>query len=128
MKFKPSVTAVTLFVRDLPKSREFSKLLTDGEPIFEDEVSAAFQTGNVVINLLAPPAVPELISPCKAAAENSGSKAVYTTFVPRVDEAAEELNKHGISIFSGLIDRPWGIRIVNIQDYDGNIWELANKL
>jgi lactoylglutathione lyase len=45
-----------------------------------------------------------------------------------VDAEAERLERLGVEILTGPIDRPWHERTLHIADPDGNIIEFAQKL
>jgi len=39
-----------------------------------------------------------------------------------------ELAKKEVTLISGPIDRPWGVRTVTFADPGGHIWEIAQDL
>jgi lactoylglutathione lyase len=124
-EWKPSVTAVTLFVRDLEASRAFYENIF-GLPVhFSDDESVVFRFGNTLINLLAEHAAPELISPATLAPATAGVRFQLTVGVEDVDELCTLLTQRGAELLNGPIDRPWGVRTASLRDPDGNIWELA---
>lgn len=118
--------AITLFVRDLQKSRDHYAQFLQTAPVFEDAESTVYQVGSTYVNLLAHTAVPELVAPLEMAP--TGLRAVYTLPVSDVDQAVEALAAIGLSPVSAPVDRPWGIRTANFADPDGYVWELSCDL
>jgi catechol 2,3-dioxygenase-like lactoylglutathione lyase family enzyme len=123
-----SVDAVTLFVEDKDRAKSFYERVFELSPIYEDEVSAAFQFENMVVNLLATPAAHELIEPAAVAGPEGGSRFQLTIGVDDADEAARELATRGVTLLNGPMDREWGLRTAAFADPDGHIWEVASKL
>jgi catechol 2,3-dioxygenase-like lactoylglutathione lyase family enzyme len=119
------IHAITLFVEDLAAAREFYQRAF-GLPIhFEDDVSAVFSFGNVLINLLAVSEAPELIAPAAVAGPEAGSRMQFTLEVDNVDAACAELQSRGVELLNGPMDRPWGIRTAALADPAGHIWEIS---
>lgn len=122
------ISVVTLFVEDLPLTRQFYSDVFEVPAIFEDPNSVVFNFGNIIINLLDVRAAEELANPAKVADCESGSRHVFTIHVDNVDEKCRELVSRGVKILSGPIDRPWGIRTASFQDPAGHIWEIAKQV
>jgi lactoylglutathione lyase len=102
-----AISAVTLFVEDLKAAKAFYER-TFGLPIhFEDDVSAVFNFGNALVNLLQADAARELVTPAPVASPDAGARIQFTI----------DLN--------GPMDRPWGIRTASFRDPGGHIWEIA---
>ncbi len=121
-----AITAVTLFVEDLPVAKQFY-LETFGLPVyFEDDNSAVFKFGTTLINLLKITEADELISPARVADREAGSRVVFTIEVEDVDEVYAELVARGVVLLNGPMDRPWGIRTASFSDPSGHIWEIAH--
>ena len=117
--------AITLFVEDLPATKQFY-LQVFGLPVdYEDDNSAVFKFGNTLINLLKATAVKELIEPAKMADREAGSRFVFTIQVDDVDKMCAELTARGVKLLNGPMDRPWGIRTASFIDPGGYIWEIA---
>src|SRR4051812_6868814 len=117
--------AITLFVADRQRAREFYTRLFAAEPIFEDTTSAAFRLENVIINLLARGSADELITPAAVAPAGSGSAFQLTLEVADVDRTCRELAQNGIELLNGPMDRAWGVRTAAFADPDGHVWEVA---
>jgi catechol 2,3-dioxygenase-like lactoylglutathione lyase family enzyme len=119
------IHAITLFVEDLAAAREFYQRAF-GLPIhFEDDVSAVYSFGNVLINLLAASEAPELIAPAAVAGPEAGSRMQFTLEVDDVDAMCAALQSRGVQLLNGPMDRPWGIRTAAFADPAGHIWEIA---
>ena len=125
MTWPQGVHAITLFVEDLAATRTFYERAF-GLPIhFEDDVSAVFNFGNLLINLLAVSEAPALIGPATVAGRESGSRFQFTIGVADVDATCAELQSRGVELLNGPMDRPWGIRTAAFADPAGHIWEIA---
>jgi catechol 2,3-dioxygenase-like lactoylglutathione lyase family enzyme len=119
------IAAVTLFVEDLEATKGFYERVF-GLPVhFEDDVSAVFEFGGTLVNLLQVAAVPELIEPAAVASRESGHRFQFTLAVDDVDATCEELAARGVRLLNGPVDRPWGVRTASFEDPAGHIWELA---
>ena len=119
------VSAVTLFVEDLAATKLFYLNVFRLPIHFEDDVSAVFDFGNTLINLLQSTEAPELIAPADVAPPDAGSRMQFTIDVDDVDAMCAELTARGAELLNGPIDRPWGIRTASFQDPAGHIWEIA---
>ena len=119
------ISAITLFVEDLPATKRFYQDVF-GLPVhYEDETSAVFDFGNTLINLLQATEAPELIEPARVAPPDAGSRMQFTIDVDDVDAMCAELTARGVELLNGPIDRPWGIRTASFRDPAGHIWEIA---
>jgi catechol 2,3-dioxygenase-like lactoylglutathione lyase family enzyme len=119
------IHAITLFVEDLAAAREFYQRAF-GLPIhFEDDVSAVYSFGNVLINLLAASEASELIAPAAVAGPEAGSRMQFTLEVDDVDAVCADLQSRDVQLLNGPMDRPWGIRTAAFADPAGHIWEIA---
>jgi catechol 2,3-dioxygenase-like lactoylglutathione lyase family enzyme len=120
------IGAITLFVDDLPSTKQFYREVF-GLPVhYEDENSAVFRFGETLINLLRVEEAPALIRPAVVAPLTSGSRFQFTIGVDDVDSTCEELVHRGVTILSGPMERPWGIRTASFLDPAGHIWEIAS--
>lgn len=123
-----NVGAMTLFVEDLEGAKAFYGRVFRAPLVFEDRDSAVFNLGNMLVNLLRIPAARELIGPRAVAGPESGSRFQLTVEVEDVDEAVEDLGRHGVELLSGPVDRPWGLRTATFTDPAGHVWEIAQKV
>jgi len=119
------IDAITLFVEDLPATKQFYIDVFRLPVHFEGPDSAVFKFGSTLINLLAIAEAPELIGPAVVASPDAGSRFQFTIAVDDVDEACAELIERGAELLNGPVDRPWGIRTASFRDPAGHIWEIA---
>lgn len=119
------VFAITLFAEDLPTTKQFYQEVFELPVHFEDEHSAVFDFGNILINLLDAREGPELIGPAAVADPTAGARMQLTIPVDDVDAVCARLTERGIALLNGPMDRPWGIRTATFRDPAGNIWEIA---
>jgi catechol 2,3-dioxygenase-like lactoylglutathione lyase family enzyme len=120
------VTAITLFVDDLVAAKEFYARAFALPIHYEDDVSAVFNFGNTLVNLLQESEAPELIAPAIVAPRASGARMQFTIDVDDVDAAAAEFVSRGVELLNGPMDRPWGIRTAAFADPAGHVWEIAH--
>ena len=119
------ISAITLFAEDLAATKQFY-IDVFGLPVFyEDPNSAVFKFGDTLINLLDVGEAPELIEPARVATQDAGSRFQFTLAVDDVDAMCTELERRGVTLINGPIDRPWGIRTACFADPAGHIWEIA---
>ena len=120
-----SIGAITLFVEDLEVAKQFYEEVF-GLPLkYEDDDSAVFDFGNMIINLLKTSAAIDLIAPAPVASRDSGSRLQLTIEVDDVDALCAELTKRGVKLLNGPMDRPWGVRTASFTDPGGHIWGIA---
>ena len=121
-----AISAITLFVEDLEVSKQFYRDVFDSELKFEDEASAVFAFGSTLVNLLRTTAAEELIGPAVVAPPEAGSRLQFTLDVDDVDAMCTELERRGVKLINGPMDRPWGVRTACFADPGGHIWEIAH--
>jgi len=123
-----SVGAITMFVEDPKRSKEFYERVFGASAVFEDDNSVAFELDNLVLNLLVERAAPELIEPTLVAGREAGERFQLTVWVEDADAVIEQLRSAGVQLLNGPIDRPWGLRTAAFADPDGHVWEIAAKI
>ena len=122
-----SVGAITLFVEDPQRSKAFYASVFDVDAAFEDESSVAFKFDNLFLNLLKRgAAVNELLGLVPVA--TPGASFELTVWVEDADAVCADLRDRGVTIASGPLDRPWGMRTAAFLDPDGYVWEVAAKI
>lgn len=119
------ISAITLFVEDLPATKAFYQAAFGLPLFFEDNDSAVFKLGATLINLLKISAAKELIEPAQVGSREAGSRFVFTIGVDDVDAMCVELKSRGVELLNGPMNRPWGIRTASFMDPAGYIWEIA---
>lgn len=122
-----SVGAITLFVDDVARSKEFYVRAFQLPLLFEDDASAVFQFENTIVNLLKGSEAKELIAPARVAT-GPGSRFQFTLWVENVDIEVADLKAKGIEFTNGPMDREWGQRTACFADPDGHMWEVAQTL
>jgi catechol 2,3-dioxygenase-like lactoylglutathione lyase family enzyme len=120
-----AISAITLFVENLPAAKQFYQDVFGLPVYFEDDNSAVFRFPNTLINLLAVGEAPELIAPAAVAPPDAGSRLQLTIEVDDVDAVCAALAVRGVKLLNGPIDRPWGIRTAAFRDPAGHVWEVA---
>ena len=93
-----SVGAITMFVDDPNRSKEFYERVFGVSPVFEDDDAVAFEFENLIVNLLVERAAPELIEPTPVAGREAGSRFQLTIFVEDADAVVEQLRSAGVAI------------------------------
>ena len=95
---------------------------------WEDENSAVFRFGGVLINLLDVRAAGGLIAPASVGTKGTAPRSQVTIGVSDVDAACAELQQRGVALLNGPMNRPWGVRTAAFADPSGHVWELAQDL
>ena len=123
-----SVGAITLFVEDLQRSKSFYEDVFGLTVTWEDEDSVGFKFENTIVNLLRTPAAHGLIEPGAVASREAGSRFQLTIFVDDADAVCAELDRRGVALLNGPLNRDWGMRTASFTDPGGHIWEFAQQL
>lgn len=123
-----NVDVITLFVEDLQHVKTFYQDVFGLSAVYEDEVSAVYNFGNMSINLLSISEAYGLIHPGSVAPQESGSRFQFTIRVDHVDAVCNELRTRGVALLNGPMDRPWGVRTAAFADPAGHVWEIAEQL
>jgi len=122
------IGAITLFVADPQRSKEFYARAFDLPVVYEDDVAATLKMGNLLLNLLKASEATELIEPAKVGATTGGSRFQLTIWVADADAESANLTGKGVALLNGPMDRPWGVRTAAFADPDGHVWEIAQQL
>lgn len=121
------ISAISLFVEDLPAARAFY-LDVFGVPVeYEDDHCTVVKFDNVLINLLQIAHAPEIVAPAVVATRDAGSRFQLSIWVADVQAVFERLQQRGIAL-NGPLDRPWGLRTINFTDPAGHSWEVGQQL
>ncbi|WP_309572615.1 VOC family protein [Deinococcus sp.] len=119
------LTAITVFTEDLAATSAFYQEVFGLPVAHEDSSSAVFLFGPTMLNLLDIAHAPELVEPVTVAPHNAGARTVFTLTVDDVDALCADLQRRGVTLLNGPMDRPWGIRTASFRDPSGQIWEIA---
>lgn len=122
------ISAITLFVEELQRTKAFYTDVFDLTLIYEDANSAAFKGDHTIVNLLKVEAAQDLIAPGTVAGQAEGARFQLTTDVDDVDAVCARLQEQGVELLNGPVDRPWGLRTASFTDPAGHIWEIAQPL
>ena len=122
------IGAITLFVADPQRSKEFYVRAFDLRVVYEDDVAATLKMDNLLLNLLKVSEAAELIEPARVGAATDGSRFQLTIWVANADETCARLTDKRIALLNGPLDRPWGVRTAAFADPDGHAWEVAQQL
>lgn len=120
------LAAITLFVEDLAAARRFYEEVFRLPAVHEDENSTVFKFGETLVNLLRASEAPSLVEPAAVAPPDGGVRFQFTLGVDDVDAMCKELERRGVQLLNGPMDRPWGIRTASFRDPGGHIWEIAD--
>ncbi|QJD89290.1 VOC family protein [Duganella dendranthematis] len=121
------ISAISLFVEDLPAARAFY-LDVFGVPVeYEDDNCTVVKFDNVLINLLQIAHAPQIVAPAAVAPREAGSRFQLSIWVADVQAVYERLQQRGIAL-NGPLDRPWGLRTINFIDPAGHSWEVGQQL
>ncbi|MFB4321585.1 VOC family protein [Paenibacillus sp. FSL H8-0457] len=123
-----NVDVITLFVEDLHNVKVFYQEVFGFSAVYEDDVSAVFNFGNMSINLLNISEAHGLIRPGTVASRESGSRFQFTIRLDDVDAVCSELKTRGVTLLNGPMDRPWGVRTAAFTDPAGHVWEIAQQI
>lgn len=120
------IFAVTLFVDDVAETEAFYHDVFGMPLVHRDENAVAYRFPNMIVNLLAASAAPELITPEPVGPAGTPARMMLTLEVDDVDDFAKHLRALGVRILNGPLDRPWGPRTVTIADPSGHCWEISS--
>ena len=123
-----NIGAITLFIEDPQRSKEFYERVFEVEAIYEDDDAVAFKFEHTIVNLLKAPAARSLIEPAAVATPGAGASFQLTISVDDADAACPELAHRGVELLNGPVDREWGMRTAAFTDPDGHVWEIAQEL
>ena len=122
------VGAITLFVADVQRSKSWYQNVFDRPLVFEDAESSMFKFDNMILNLLRISAAHELIAPAEVASHQAGSCSQITIWVDDADAVCADLQRRGVELINGPMNRAWGQRTACFADPDGHVWEVAQTL
>ncbi|MYM25162.1 VOC family protein [Duganella sp. FT135W] len=122
------LSAISLFVEDLPAAKAFYVEVFEVPVVYEDANSAVVKFDNLLINLLQVAHAPEIVAPGPVASREAGSRFQISIWVPDVDAVCAQLKQRGVTLLQGPLDRPWGMRTANFVDPAGHSWEVAQQI
>jgi len=122
------VSAISLFVEDLPAAKSFYRDVFGLDVVFEDESSVCVKFGELFVNLLHVSAAQEQVEPAPVADRAAGSRFQLSVWVDDVDAVCALLKSRGVQLSTGPTDRAWGMRTATFTDPAGHSWEVAQEL
>ena len=121
-----SISAISLFVEDVPAAKAFYEDVFGVETVFEDETSACVRFDGLFVNLLAVSSAGDQVE--VVASRDAGSRFQLSIWVDDVDAVCSTLEAKGVTLLSGPVDREWGMRTATFADPAGHSWEVAQAL
>lgn len=128
MQVTPVLETITLFSDRFAACKAFYRTALELRLVFEDDVSAVFELGGILVNVLALADAEELVTPHAARGNQGGVGSLYTLLVADCDQYCRRLGERGVTLLNGPVDRPWGRRTAAFADPSGHVWEVAQKL
>jgi catechol 2,3-dioxygenase-like lactoylglutathione lyase family enzyme len=122
------ISALSLFVEDLPAAKSFYQDVFGVDIVFEDDSSVCVKFDHVFVNLLLVTAAHEQVEPGTVADRDAGSRFQLSVWVDDVDAACALLQQRGVNPLTGPTDREWGMRTATFTDPAGHSWEIAQQL
>lgn len=123
-----AIEVVTLFVDRIEETKAFYRKVFSAEILYEDAVSAVLKFSGALINLLQASEAPPLVAPLPVGAAGTGARMLLTIKVEDTDAVCAELERLGVTLLNGPINRPWGRRTAAFADPSGHVWEIAQDL
>lgn len=120
------ISAISLFVEDVPAAKAFYEDVFGVETVFEDDSSACVRFDGLFVNLVSVTAAEELVD--AVASRLAGSRFQLSIWVDDVDAVCSALEARGVALLSGPVDREWGMRTATFADPAGHSWEIAQEL
>ena len=118
-----AIGAITLFVDDPQRSKEFYARVFEADVVHEDDNAVAFGFDNLVMNLLKRgAAVDELLGPVQPV--EAGASFLMTVWVEDTEAVCADLADRGVEIATGPQDRAWGLRTAAFADPDSYVKTL----
>jgi catechol 2,3-dioxygenase-like lactoylglutathione lyase family enzyme len=121
-----SISAISLFVEDVPAAKVFYEDVFGVQTVFEDDTSACVKFDGLFVNLLDASAATALVD--VVASRNAGSRFQLSIWVDDVDAVCSALEARGVTLLSGPVDQEWGMRTATFADPAGHSWEVAQAL
>jgi lactoylglutathione lyase len=124
-----SIGAITLYVEDLDRSREFYERAFGITGIVEEDAGTVIlELGNLFLRLLTRVEAEKEMLGQVPLADSSGVNVQLAVHVEEAGAAASELAESGVTIVYGPVDRPWGVRHSAFRDPDGHLWVLSSDI
>lgn len=119
------VDYVILYVRDFEVSIAFYRDVVGLPFKLQESGYAEFATEGCKFSLYERARLPGLIG---REATEGGPSGEVAFLVDDVEQEARRLERAGVTILSGPVDRPWGHRTLHFLDPDGQVVEFAQEI
>lgn len=117
----PDLPRAVAFYRDLLDCTQTYQFPPDGEPDY-----VGLRLGNSELGIGGDPdAGQEAGEPGRPAASQRFALCVYAQ---DCDDAVDRLREHGVQVLSDPVDQPWGERMAEVADPDGNRVVILSRL
>jgi lactoylglutathione lyase len=124
-----AVNAITLFVEDEQRSKEFYERVFAVTAVDEEPGTVILEFRNLFVRLLArSEAGTELLDQVPLAEARAGTNVQLGVFVDDADALCADLAGRGVAIVYGPVDRPWGVRTAAFRDPDGHLWAFSSDI
>jgi catechol 2,3-dioxygenase-like lactoylglutathione lyase family enzyme len=118
-----SISAISLFVEDVPAAKAFYEDVFGVETVFEDDTSACVRFDGLFVSVSSAEELVDVV-----ASRLAGSRFQLSIWVDDVDAVCSGLEARGVTLLSGPVDREWGMRTATFADPAGHSWEVAQAI
>lgn len=126
--WEKEIGAITLFVEDLDQARTFYQEVFGLQAMNPGADTAMFRFENTLLFLTEAAAADRLIAPAVVGSADAGPRSVFAIIVDDVDAVCAELDKKGVALLNGPVNRGWGMRTAAFAAPGGQIWEIGQEL
>ena len=123
MKEIQHINAISLYVHDIAKSRQFYKGYFETEVYDVNEQNIVVKLGSIFLNLLHMSLAYAPTSP-----ERGPLPLELNIWVEDVDAVYATLTDRGLTFLSPPKNQPWGMRNITFFDPDGHRFEIAQHI
>src|SRR6476620_12184913 len=96
-----TISAISLFVEDVPQAKQFYEDVFGVPVVYEDDVSAALKFEHLIVNLLAGSEAPTLVEPAPVGGADAGARFQLSIWVEDVDAVRADLERGKITDLVG---------------------------
>jgi catechol 2,3-dioxygenase-like lactoylglutathione lyase family enzyme len=122
------ISAISLFVEDLDAARRFYRDVFNAPLLYQDEVSADYRFGELILQLRHISAAANLAVSDGCGAVADGPRFQLSISVDDVDSVSTELKRRGLMPLTEPSDHDWGVRSMTFVDPGGCSWEVSQDL
>ncbi|KAH8900547.1 Glyoxalase/bleomycin resistance protein/dioxygenase [Thozetella sp. PMI_491] len=122
------ISAISLFVEDLPAAKAFYQSVFGVSVLFEDPTSVAVKFENLIVNLLLASEGSTLVHPATVGGPDSGKRFQISIWVDDLDGVCAKLAAENVTLLTGPQLQPWGMKTVTFVDPAGHSWEVGQQV